>query len=62
MLLLRENPGDCKLVSLILLLGKVVEKIILGATEKFKKKKKKNNLLAGILNMGSPRKSPALVI
>lgn len=41
MLLLRENPGDCKLVSLILLLGKVVEKIILGATEKFKKKKKK---------------------
>lgn len=61
MLLLRENPGDCKLVSLILLLGKVVEKIILGATEKFKKKKK-NNLLAGILNMGSPRKSPALVI
>lgn len=40
MLLLRENPGDCKLVSLILLLGKVVEKIILGATEKFKKKKK----------------------
>lgn len=61
MLLLRENPGDCKLVSLILLLGKVVEKIILGATEKFKKKKK-NNLLAGILNMGSPGKSPALVI
>lgn len=62
MLLLRENPGDCKLVSLILLLGKVTEKIILGATEKFKKKKQKQNLLAGILNMGSPRKSPALVI